>query len=312
MDRRLRRTRAALPAPGAASRNGSPRRSRSPSQSRSKNTIDAGICCGQQLHARSRRMKPQLQRVEIEPAVLGDHDLAIEHAAVRQLRAQRLEQLGKVAVQRFLVAALDQDLVAVAEDQRAKSVPLRFEDPVFACRQFIHALGEHRQHRRVDGKIHASCYNAITRTLLLGTRLRWHQVRSPGNSRPASHSVRTSAAARTRRLHVLRRTLRIRLSARRWLLQSTCSTICDAGGFGGNLRSILFLVVPLHFFAPARFAGVNVTRPRCGRSRAEGSHFRFELVAVFVRGKSFAMSRILVLMYSKLVFNSSAAVCWAA
>ena len=68
--------------------------------------------------------------------------------------AQRLEQLGKVAVQRLLVAALDQDLVAVAKDQRAKAIPLRFEDPVAACRQFADSLGEHRQNRRVHGKMH--------------------------------------------------------------------------------------------------------------------------------------------------------------
>ena len=43
---------------------------------------------------------------------------------------KRLDQLGKIAVQRFFVAALDQDLVAIAEDQGAKAVPFRFEDPV--------------------------------------------------------------------------------------------------------------------------------------------------------------------------------------
>jgi hypothetical protein len=46
-----------------------------------------------------------------------------------QLRGQGLEQLRKVPIQRFRIAALHKDFVAVAEDQRAKPVPLRFEDP---------------------------------------------------------------------------------------------------------------------------------------------------------------------------------------
>ena len=45
MERRLGRRRAAIRASRDGARNGSPRRSRSPSQSRSKNTIEAGICC---------------------------------------------------------------------------------------------------------------------------------------------------------------------------------------------------------------------------------------------------------------------------
>ena len=41
---------------------------------------------GQQLHPRCGRMKAELQRLEIEPAILGDDDFAIEHATRRQLR----------------------------------------------------------------------------------------------------------------------------------------------------------------------------------------------------------------------------------
>ena len=63
-------------------------------------------------------------------------------------------KLGKVAVQRFFVAALDQDLVPVAENQRAKPIPLRFENPCSAGGQFADSLGEHRQDRRVHRKVH--------------------------------------------------------------------------------------------------------------------------------------------------------------
>jgi hypothetical protein len=100
-------------------------------------------------------VQPELERIEIEGAVSCNDDFAIENRAVGQLRAQRVEQLGKVAVKRLLVAALDQDLAAVAKDQRAKAVPLGLEDPALARRQRIDSFREHRQHRRIHGKIHA-------------------------------------------------------------------------------------------------------------------------------------------------------------
>jgi hypothetical protein len=42
--------------------------------------------------------------------------------------SQRLEQLEKIAVQRFRVAGLDQDFISVAEHQSVKPIQLRFED----------------------------------------------------------------------------------------------------------------------------------------------------------------------------------------
>ena len=66
-----------------------------------------------------------------------------------------LDQFGEIAVQRFFVAALDQDLVAVAKDQRTKPVPLWFENPCSPRRYFGNSLGEHRQDRRINRKIHA-------------------------------------------------------------------------------------------------------------------------------------------------------------
>src|ERR1700674_5057234 len=107
-------------------------------------------------------MKPNLQFLELEPVVLCDHDFAVENASSGQLRAERLEQLGKVSIQRFRVAALNQDFVPIAKDQRAKPVPLRFEDPGFSRRQRVDSLREHRQHRRLNGEFHTS--NAITAT----------------------------------------------------------------------------------------------------------------------------------------------------
>src|ERR1700730_10622162 len=78
-----------------------------------------------QFNPRSGRMNPKLQFLEVEAVVLGDNDFAVENASSGQLRAQRLEPLGKISIQRFRIAALNQDFVTVAEDQRAKPVPLR-------------------------------------------------------------------------------------------------------------------------------------------------------------------------------------------
>ena len=75
-------------------------------------------------------MQAQLQRVEVEPARRRDDDLAVEHAAVRQRVEQRRVQLGKVAIERLEVAALDVDVAAAAKDDRAKAVPLRLERKV--------------------------------------------------------------------------------------------------------------------------------------------------------------------------------------
>ena len=75
-------------------------------------------------------------------------------AALGELRHERIEQLGEVAVERLLVAALDEDLVAVAEDERAEAVPLGLEDPAVAFGEFADALGEHREDGRVDGEVH--------------------------------------------------------------------------------------------------------------------------------------------------------------
>jgi hypothetical protein len=112
-----------------------------------------------------------LERLEVEAVRAGDHELAVEHAARRQLRAERLAQLGEVAVERLLVAALEQQLVAVAEHEHAEAVPLRLEDPARAVGQRVDALGEHRQDRRVDGELHARILSRVAhRVFLLSPR----------------------------------------------------------------------------------------------------------------------------------------------
>ena len=79
-------------------------------------------------HARGRGMQPQLQRVEVEPALRGDHDLAVDHAARRQLlaaarRAAR-ESSGRAAAGRGSGCRASD---VAAKHDRAEAVPLRLE-----------------------------------------------------------------------------------------------------------------------------------------------------------------------------------------
>ena len=137
----------------------------------------------QQLHPRCRGMNAQLQCLKFKTTFRGDYNFAVEHAACGQLRAQCLEQLGKIAIQRFLITALDEDLVPIAEDQSAEAIPLRLKDPGLAHRQFAHSLGKHRQDRRVHRKLHAPCY--IGGPLL-------HVLLFPNNGRVPHISLRFS------------------------------------------------------------------------------------------------------------------------
>src|SRR5437867_13406444 len=99
-------------------------------------------------------MNTELQCFEVERAISGDDDFAVDHGARRQLRSKRPQQFGEVPVQRFFITALDKDLVAVAKNQRAKPTPFGLEDPLSSGRHSSDALGRHRQIRRMDGTLH--------------------------------------------------------------------------------------------------------------------------------------------------------------
>ena len=90
-------------------------------------------------------MDPLEQRIEVEatPAGVRDDDLTVDDATLRQRRAQRIEQLGKVAAERSQFAALQLDPVSIAEDETTEPVPLRLEQPAIAVGD---RSGEFRQH----------------------------------------------------------------------------------------------------------------------------------------------------------------------
>ena len=55
-------------------------------------------------------MQPQLQRVEVEPVRRRDHDLAVDDACRAGSCEDGVVQLGKVAIERPQIAALDVDV----------------------------------------------------------------------------------------------------------------------------------------------------------------------------------------------------------
>ncbi len=113
---------------------------------------DAGVFFGQHLHARVGRVDALLQRFEIQTVVGGDDDLAVDHAARRQFRADGGDELGKVPGQRPLVAAAQLDVEVVAEADRPEPVPLGLIGR--AGRDRRHRFGQHRRDRRHHGQSH--------------------------------------------------------------------------------------------------------------------------------------------------------------
>src|SRR6266487_6435928 len=103
-------------------------------------------------------MNAQQQRLEIESAVANDDDLAVDDASLRQRCEKRRGELGKIAVHRFLVAALQHDLIAIAKNERPESIPLRLEEPAVAGGQLIGSGRQHRLQRRRKWEIQAPSF----------------------------------------------------------------------------------------------------------------------------------------------------------
>src|SRR5262249_902124 len=114
---------------------------------------------GEKIHARCGGMQAQLQRVEVQPVVPDDDNFSVGYAASRQRRGQRPNQLRKVAGEVPFLATPEQELMAIATYQGAKSIPLGLKNPVSIGGQFIHTPGQHGQNRRIHGKVHASWYD---------------------------------------------------------------------------------------------------------------------------------------------------------
>ena len=94
------------------------------------------------------------ERLEVEPALAGDHDLAVGDAPLGEAGEERTRQLGKIAIQRLELARLQVQLRSVAKHERTEAVPLRLEEPAVAVGQALGELGEHRLDGGRDRKRH--------------------------------------------------------------------------------------------------------------------------------------------------------------
>lgn len=108
----------------------------------------------EKLHARCRWMEPQLQRVEIQALRSGNYDLAIQNAMERQLLPEGINQLRKVPIQRLSITTLNENLISIAKNDAAKTVPLGLEYPGTVLWNCLHTFGEHGKHWRFEDEIH--------------------------------------------------------------------------------------------------------------------------------------------------------------
>ena len=131
------------------------RKSQSPTQSTSKNTIDAGVFC-QHLHPRRSRIDAELECLKA-PGLFGrDHDFAIEDTADRN-RCQGFDQLKEIAVERFL-SLLCIRISSPSRKTRAQTRPTSVKTQYGLRVIFADSLREHRQDWRIHRKMHAPCY----------------------------------------------------------------------------------------------------------------------------------------------------------
>jgi hypothetical protein len=94
-------------------------------------------------------MQPQLQGLEVQAVVGGDDDLTVDYAPLREFGRDCGDQFREVARHRAFIAAAKLDLIAVAEADGPKPVPLRLIRGVGRDRP--NRFGQHRRHRRHDG-----------------------------------------------------------------------------------------------------------------------------------------------------------------
>ncbi len=88
-------------------------------------------------------MDAQQERFEFEPVGSRNDDLAVDDAALGQVRLERGRQLRKVAVEGVSGRGSGVRLIAIAEDDCAEAVPFGLEQPAVTLRDAIRELGQH-------------------------------------------------------------------------------------------------------------------------------------------------------------------------
>src|SRR5688572_19393560 len=99
-------------------------------------------------------MDAELQGVEVETLLVGEHDLAVDHRAGREGLQQRGFELGEITVERFVVPADYLDVLVVPEHDRPETVPLRLVQPAIPGRYLLLQFGEHRGQWWSEGQRH--------------------------------------------------------------------------------------------------------------------------------------------------------------
>ncbi len=94
---------------------------------------------------RCRRMKPHLQGSERQRLAYRQHQFAIEHEALLLQREQCLDDLREITPQRLSRFRHQRNVLAIAEREAAKAIPLGFELPALTLRNPGGKLGFHRR-----------------------------------------------------------------------------------------------------------------------------------------------------------------------
>jgi hypothetical protein len=68
------------------------------------------------------------------------------------------------------VLLVDEDFIAVTEDECAETIALGLEDPCFGGWQLADSLGEHREDGRIESEVHAEMRNRNERKSLIHQR----------------------------------------------------------------------------------------------------------------------------------------------
>jgi len=93
------------------------------------------------------------EEVELLDAVNHDDELSIDHHPLARQGPQLLDDLREVAVHPPSAAALEVDVVAVAEDDGAKAVPLRLVAPALSLGQLLRRARELGRDRGCEGEV---------------------------------------------------------------------------------------------------------------------------------------------------------------
>ena len=94
------------------------------------------------------------QIIERESPIYWNDDFSVEHELVRLERLNRVDQLGKVPLERLARLRLKLDLLPVAECETPEAVPLWLVLPAVVFGDRLDGARFHRHVGRFDGQAH--------------------------------------------------------------------------------------------------------------------------------------------------------------